>query len=68
MTTEITDTDRVLLRALAREVLASRVERLCEVGVTNKGRVIGVLVGEATAAEVKWEAIMAASLPAPRTL
>lgn len=51
-----------MLRALAREVLASRVERLCEVGCTSKGRVIGVLVGEPTEAEIKWDAIMAESI------
>ena len=60
----MTEADRTMLRALACEVLASRAERLCEAGTTKSGRVIGVLVGEPTEAEVMWDAIQAKSLAA----
>lgn len=57
--TTLTESERTEVRKLAREVLKSRVVRLCEVGTTKKGRVVGVLVGEATSAEVEWEALRA---------
>lgn len=55
----VTEADRTMIKALAAQVCVDRLARLHEAGTTSKGRIIGVLVGEPTAAEVMWDQIQA---------
>lgn len=65
---EVTEADRVMIAALARVVIVDRAARMCEVGVTKSGRVIGELVGEPSAAEIKWVEILERFAPAPTVI
>lgn len=54
---EITEAERVMLRALAPTVIADRLKRAMEVGTTSKGRIICEFVGEPSEAEQAWDRI-----------
>jgi hypothetical protein len=51
------------VRTLARQVARDRPQRMMEKGTTKKGRIIGCLAGEPSAAEIEWDALVERGRP-----
>lgn len=55
---ELTEQEKVLIRALAPTVLRDRAERAMVVGTTKKGRTIVEMHGQPSEAELRWDRLV----------
>lgn len=54
---ELTEADKVMIRALAQVVIVDRAAAAMDMGANAKGRTVVKRVGQLTEAELRWEAI-----------